>query len=233
MENPQPPQPMKSDEQFWSDLGMKYEAAFGHDVGLHQMIHKYLSKLPTAAVVIDCGSGTGTPVAKAIADSGRHVHGIDMSAGMVSLSRKAVPSGRFEEANMLEYVPTVDYDGAVASLSIFELSRPELTTMSHKWFQWLKPGGLLLINTFNSEKCPQVKAENYDADGECASKVEWRFMGNKVLITLLTKVGWKMLLEKAGFEMVQTEEDVFTPPAAADCDPEPRYYIIAQKPSDT
>ena len=230
MEKSQPSQPMNSDEQFWSDLGMKYEAAFGHDTGLHNVIQKYLNKLPTSARILDCGSGTGKPVAAAIAESGRHVHGIDMSSGMVSLSRKAVPSGSFEVANMLEYAPTVSYDGVVASLSIFELTRQELTTMTLKWFQWLKPGGLLLITTIPAEVCSQVKAENYDADGECANKVEWKFMGNTVLITLLTKAGWKVLLENAGFEIVDTEEDLFTP-AAADCDQEPRYYIIAKRSS--
>lgn len=211
---------------------MKYEAAFGHDPALSNMIQKYLHEFPSSASVLDCGSGTGKPVAAAIAESGRHVHGIDMSAGMVSLSRKAVPKGSFEVANMLEYVPTVSYDGVVASLSIFELTRQELESMAHKWFQWLKPGGLLLIVTFPAEVCGQVKAGNYDADGECASKVEWRFMGNTVLITLFTRAGWKVLLEKAGFEILSVEEDLFTP-AAADCDQEPRYYIIARKSSST
>lgn len=228
MEKSQSPQSINSDEQFWTDLGMKYEAAFGHDTFLHDVVQNYVKKLPNSARVLDCGSGTGKPVAAAIADSGHHVHGIDMSAGMVSLSRKAVPSGSFEIANMLEYAPTVSYDGVVASLSIFELTRQELTIMAQKWSQWLKPGGLLLINTFPAEVCSQVKAGNYDSDGECANKVEWRFMGNTVLITLLTKVGWKLLLEKAGFEIVHTEEDLFTP-AAADCDEEPRYYITAEK----
>lgn len=229
MEKSQPSQPMNSDEQFWTDLGIKYEAAFGHDTGLLSVVQKYLNMLPTSALVLDCGSGTGKPVAKAIAESGRQVHGIDMSSGMVSLSRKAVPSGTFEVANMLDYAPTVSYDGAVASLSIFELTRQELTTMAHKWCQWLKPGGLLLISTFDAEDCAQAKAENYDADGKCANKVEWKFMSNKVLITLFTKAGWKVLLEKAGFELVHTEKDLFSVPADADCDPEPRYYIIAKR----
>lgn len=222
-------QPINSDEQFWTDLGMKYEAAFGHDTGLLNVVQKYLNMLPISAQILDCGSGTGRPVAKAIAESGRHVHGIDMSSGMVSLSRKAVPSGTFEVANMLEYAPTLCYDGAVASLSIFELTRQELTTMAHKWCQWLKPGGLLLISTFAAEDCVQAKAENYDADGMCANKVEWKFMGNKVLITLFTETGWKAVLEKAGLEVVHTEKDLFNVPADADSDPEPRYYIIAKK----
>lgn len=233
MESHQPSQPINSDEQYWTDLGLKYEAAYAKDIGHHKIVQKYLNMLPTSALILDCGPGTGKPVAAAIAESGRRVHGIDMSPGMVSLSRKAVPSGTFEVVNMLEYTPTTSYDGAVASLSVFELSRQELTTMSHKWSSWLKPGGLLLIATFGAEDCAQAKAVNYDADGECASKIEWGFMGQKFYLTMFTKAGWKVLLEKAGFEIVHTEEDQFTAPAAAGCDPEPRYYIIAKKASST
>ena len=231
MEKSQPLQPMNSDDKFWTDLGLDYEAAFGNATGLRNIIQTYLSKLPTSTSILDCGCGTGQPVAKTIADSGRHVHGIDMAEGMVALSRKAVPSGTFEVANMLDYLPSVSYDGVIASLSIFELSRQELTAMSHKWFQWLKPGGLLLIVTFDTEDSPQVKTENLDDDGECATKVEWFFMGNIVRITLFTKAGWKALLERAGFKIVRTEKDLYNPPA--NCDPEPRYYIIAQKSSST
>lgn len=226
-----PPQPLNFDEKYWTDLGLQYEAAFGHDVGLENVVQKYLLMLPASALVLDCGSGTGKPVAKAIGESGRRVHGIDMSSGMVALSRDAVPSGTFEVANMLEYAaPTASHDGVVASLSIFELGRHEVAAMSRKWFRWLKPGGVLLICTFSTEECgAQVKAENYDADGECARDVVWGFMGNRVRITLFTKAGWKALLEMAGFEIVCTEEDLFVPPAAAECEPEPRYYIIAKK----
>lgn len=128
---------------------------------------------------------------------------------------------------MLDYETAVTYDGVVVSLSIFELSRQETEKMSHKWFKWLKPGGLLLINTVAADSIPRLKAENLDSDGQCVGKMEWRFLGNFIYSTLFTKVGWKALLDKAGFDIVHTEEDLFTP--AADCDPELHYYIIAQK----
>lgn len=80
----------------------------------------------------DCGCGTGKPVAKAVVESGRHVYGIDMTADMISLSRKAVSSETFKVANILNYAPSISYDDAIASLSIFELTRQEVTTMAHK-----------------------------------------------------------------------------------------------------
>ena len=231
MDESQPSQPHNTDSQYWTDLGLKYEAIYGGDVALSEIIQKYLNKLPHSASILECGSGTGKPIAKAIADSGRHYHGIDIAEGMISLSRKAAPSGTFEVADMLDYTTTSTYDGVIGSLSLFELSRQETVKMSHKWSQWLKPGGLLLINTMAAEDCHQVKAENYDADGECASVV-WTFMGNKLKITLFTKAGWKSMLETARLEIVHTEEDLFKPAVEAGCDPEPRYYIIAKKTSN-
>ena len=222
-------QPMNSDSQYWTDLGLKYEAVYGGDIGLRNAIQKYCTMLPPTAHILECGSGTGRPVASTIASTGHRYHGIDMSPGMVSLSQKAVPGGTFEVANMLEYAPTDRYSGIVVSLSIFELSRSEITRMCHKWSQWLHPGGLLLINTFAAEDCAQVKDANYDADGECASKIEWGFFGQTVLITLFTRKGWKVVLEGAGFEIVHTEEDLFTPAKEMECEPEPRYYIVARK----
>ena len=222
-------QPMNSDSQYWTDLGLKYETVYGQDIGLRAVVQEYCTMFPPTAHILECGSGTGRPVASTIASNGHRYHGIDMSPGMVSLSQKAVPGGTFEVANMLEYGPVNRYDGVVASLSIFELSRQEVTSMCQKWSQWLNPGGLLLINTFAAEDCEQVKAGNYGADGECASKVEWGFFGQTVLITLYPRNGGKGVLEKAGFEIVHKEEDLFTPAADTECEPEPRYYIIAKK----
>ena len=113
-------------------------------------------------------------------------------------------------------------------LSLFALSRAEITTMAQKWSQWIQPGGYLLIGTVAAEDC-EIKPERWDADGECASRIEFTFMAQKVLITLFTKAGWKMLLEGVGFEIVFTETDFFRPPPEAQSDDELHYFVIARK----
>ena len=66
-------------------------------------------------------------------------------------------------------------------------------------------------------------------DGLCASGMQFMFMGQKVSLTLLTREGWKTMLEEAGLEIVDTEFHVFEPPAKAMSDLEPHYFIIARK----
>lgn len=219
--------PIVADPEFYNELGKKYEDAFGHDQGLHKAVQRFLDYLPSNATILDCGSGTGKPVSHLITSSGRTVHGIDRSPGMIELSRKQVPSGTFELHDMLSYEAPKAFDGVVASLSLFELPRADVATVSRNFSKWLISGGYLLIVTIAAEDVPQASPNTYDADGECAQKVLCRFMGNVVRITLFTKAGWRKLLEDQGLEIVHTEVNVFQP--AADCDEEPHYFIIARK----
>ena len=216
----------------FNNLSKEYEDVFGDDRGLHRNMERFLSYLPTDARVLDCGSGTGRPVCQMIAESGRSVHGIDLSPKMIELSRKQVPKATFELCNMLEYSPRLEnFGGVTATLSLFELTRAELTSMAQKWFQWIQPGGYLLICTMGAEDCAGTRAEMYDADGECASGIDWTFMGYKVYLTLFTKTGWKKLLEYAGFEVVHEEIDEFKLPPEAKCDDETHFFVIARKPT--
>ena len=219
-------------EDWYNEIGIQYEEAFGHDEGLHRAVQEFLKLLPEDAQVLDCGCGTGKPVASKIVESDRKVKGIDLSQTMVELSRKQVPTGSFERVNMLHFTPPEGtFHGVIAMLSLFELSRQEITIMAHKWFHWLCPGGYLLIGVFGAEDCGRTIPDMYDADGQCAAGIPFTFMNAQVSMTLFTKAGWRALLENAGFKVVHTVTDVFTPPAAAVCDPEPHYFITSQKPS--
>ena len=214
-----------TDAKFYNSHGTEYHEVYGHDTALRIVIRTFVSMLPSGAQIIECGPGTGI-VAKTIADSGGRLHGIDMSEGMVAICQERVPEGTFEVANMLEYdVPASSYDGVVASLSIFELTKQEIIGMLQKWNRWTKEGGFLFIGTCDPEEWG-VPPERYDSDG-CIVGAEAKFLDHIVSNTLLTRAGWKKQLEKAGFEVVHAEFDRFQP--ASDNEMEPRYYIIARK----
>ena len=102
--------------------------------------------------------------------------------------------------------------------------------MTHKFFQWMQPGSLLLIGVSGAEDW-EIKQEQFDADGLFASGVENTFMGHRSFMTLFTKAGWRRLLESAGFQIVHTDMDVFAAPPSAVCDNDPQYFVIAKKPS--
>ena len=132
---------------------------------------------------------------------------------------------------MLEYSPPpASFGGVTATLSLFELTRAELTAMAGRWFQWLKPGGYLLTCTIGADDVEGIPPERYDEDGECASGIDWVFMGHKVLLTLFTKAGWTRLLEGVGFKIVHTETALFKPPVEAKCDDEIQFFVVARKP---
>lgn len=221
---------LSSDDALFNQLGMQYEEFYGHNAGLHENVRRLLDLLPaSSARVLDCGCGTGKPVSHMIANRGHRVCGIDVSQTMVDLSRKQIPNGSFERADMLKYeAPADGFHGVVASLSLFKFEREEMTSMALKWFKWLQPGGLLLLVVVGADDCATTP-EMYDSDGECARGIPWRFMNHNIPVTLFTKQGWNKLLTEAGFELVHSEINLFIPPTEAGCDDELQYFVIARK----
>jgi SAM-dependent methyltransferase len=218
--------------KFYSSLGSKYEDAFAHDAGLISFLQTVLSDMPPRALVLDVGCGTGKPVASSLAAAGHRILGIDISPVMVELSRKAVPNGTFDVADMRSYVPPegIRLDAIFNILSLFLLDREEIEAMAEKWSSWLPAGGLLCICTMAAEDCsPDENGNGYDADGLCARDIGFRFMGAQTLITLFTRKGWAALLEKQGFEIVKTMTEMHSPPEEADSDPESHLFIVAKK----
>lgn len=218
--------------QFFNQIGPKYEEAYAHDEGVHRAIRGLLRLLPPDASVLDCGCGTGKPVAAMVAASGRRVHGIDRSERMVELSRRQVPSGTFDKADMLEYGPEdASFSGIIAMLSLFELSRAELVAVADRFHRWLRPEGYLLMGVIGADdRAKDVKADMWDADGLFARGIPTTFMGRLEFKNLFTKKGWDALLEGAGLKVLSAEVDVFKPPPEAGCDDEPHYFVIAKKP---
>ena len=217
------------DNEFFGNLSVEYEKAFSHDEGLHRIIDRLLSFVPSKGKILDCGCGTGKPVADKIANASRLVYGIDLSQKMIDVSREQVPTGVFERCNMLEYSPSERFNGIVANLSLFYLTRTELTSLAQKWYEWLvEDDGYLLIGVFGADDC-STTPDMLDADGKFARDIPWTLLAHRVWINLFTKAGWKEVLEQAGFSIVHTESDVFMPPKEAVCDDEPHYYVIARK----
>ena len=107
--------------------------------------------------------------------------------------------------------------------------------MVSKWLSWLLPGGSLLLVVMAAEDVPQIKPNDYDIDGYCVSNYSWKFgktkdvvMARECIVTLFTRVGWRKLLEGAGFEMIRMEDDTFIP--GGGCEPETHVYLSARKP---
>lgn len=218
---------------FYSSLGLKYERAFSHDPGLIAFLSSILKQLPPGAHILDAGCGTGKPVASTLAAAGHGVTGFDVSDTMVELSRRAVPSGSFQVADMRGYEPPdgAQFDAVLNILSLFRLDRESIEALAAAWGKWLKPGGLLCICTIAAEDMnPEGRGARYDADGRCARDIGMRFMGNTVQTTLFTRRGWESLLGERGFVISETTTVSHVPPPEADSEAEEHFYIVAKKP---
>lgn len=192
----------------YDDLGIGYEEGWGHNQGLIDFVKSSIELLSKDAFVLDIGSGTGKPTSQLVIESGRKLHGIDISPVMIDLSRKQVPDATFELINMLDFNLKIKFDAAFAIFSLFHLSRDEITRAVQKFSEWLVPQGFLFIGTFDVEYSDEG-AHMFDQDMECTKAIERSFKGKKVLNTFYTKEGWKNLLVRFGFEVLKTESIPF------------------------
>lgn len=238
----------ETDNSFYTsvDLALQYELGFGRNKGLLAFLDRTVPMLPPRAHILDAGCGTGKPVAAALAAAGHVVTGIDLSHAMISLSRKAIPTGRFHVADMRAFVPDElapnqlgntdagepPFDAVFNILSLFVLSREDIEALMAKWSGWLKPGGLLCICTIAAEDMPPddgTRGGAFDADGLCARGIRAEFMSRANEYTLFTKAGWRIMLADKGFRIVDTRTHRHVPPPQADCAPEDHYFIVARK----
>lgn len=98
-------------------------------------------RLDSGSSVLELGSGTGRPVAERLASRYRYL-GVDVSAKMVIVARRNVPSGRFLAADM-RYVdlPVGGFDAVVAFYSIIHVPRSDHPGLLSQVHAWLRPGG--------------------------------------------------------------------------------------------
>src|SRR5262245_15935462 len=95
-------QPVGAAELF-DAIGAGYEDAFGRPPVVARAVGELLSLLPPAARVLDIGSGTGRPVAHALAGAGCRVTGLDVSRVMISLAREQVPDAEFVHTDVRDW----------------------------------------------------------------------------------------------------------------------------------
>ena len=94
------PPPQVPTSAFYEAAGAAYEEAYGQNAGLLGALSRYAARLPAGAAVLDLGSGTGRPVAAALAVRGLRVHGVDAAAAarrndtLLAIALDALRDGR-------------------------------------------------------------------------------------------------------------------------------------------
>jgi SAM-dependent methyltransferase len=147
---PDPTQPGQADlvRRGYDALSYRYRADDAGPGEYAPWLERLLLLLPPAAAVLDLGCGCGVPVARALADAGHHVTGVDLSEVQVSRARKLVPAATFIHADATRAEFGDDsFDAIVSLYALIHIplaAQPELLRRAGRW---LRPSGWLLATT--------------------------------------------------------------------------------------
>ena len=115
-------------------------------------LEEFASLIPKNAHTLDVGCGAGIPTAKFLTERGIKVTGIDLSDKMLNLARDNVPNAKFVKMDMLKLEFNENtFDGIISVFALFHVPKENHFDVFKKFFEILKPGGILMINSGVSE----------------------------------------------------------------------------------
>lgn len=133
-------------QQGYDHIGVRYREWSGQSAVRGWFLEEVLAKLPPAAHVLELGCGPGL-AAVALAASGCHYLGVDLSGVQLSLAREAAPTALFKQADFTQIeMDEASLDAVVAFFVFGNVPRAEHEPMFAKVFQWLRPGGWFMLS---------------------------------------------------------------------------------------
>lgn len=111
-------------------------------------LDKFISLLPKNAHVLDVGCGAGIPTAKYLIHRNIDVTGVDISDVMLTMAKENVPNANFIKMDMndLKFNENT-FDGIISVYTLFHVPRKYHSSIFNQFYNILKPGGILLINS--------------------------------------------------------------------------------------
>ncbi|NLU66615.1 class I SAM-dependent methyltransferase [Streptomyces sp. HNM0574] len=192
----------------------RYDDAFPHKEGQIADGAWLARELPPGSRILDVGCGTGLPTARQLTDEGHHVTGVDLSSGMLKLSRDNVPEAEFHRLDLadLEQHGLGPFDGIAAFFSLLMLPRQEIPVALRMLHGRLRPSGLLAFS--------MVEADIND--------FSIPFLGHTIRVSGYLRDDLRTTVRDAGFEIVG--EDVYAyAPASTDVPPEIQLFLRCRR----
>jgi 2-polyprenyl-3-methyl-5-hydroxy-6-metoxy-1,4-benzoquinol methylase len=124
-------------------LSYQYRADSDDDPGeRREWIDRLVAQVPSGATVLDLGCGCGVPVARALADAGMRVTGVDLSDVQIERARTLVPGATFVRADATQVsFPAASFDAVVCLYMLIHLPLDEQPPLLATVASWLRPGG--------------------------------------------------------------------------------------------
>lgn len=139
---PDPVDPVELVRRGYDAVSSIYRADDAEEGQYGPWIQTLLQRLPDDGRVLDLGCGCGVPVSRAVAVTGRHVVGVDLSQVQVDRARRLVPGGTFMQADIadLEFADS-SFDAVVAFYSVIHVPVDRQPALLESVSRWLRPGG--------------------------------------------------------------------------------------------
>lgn len=134
--------------QGYNALSEHYDRAFGGETKYQAWLSELDQQIPSAATVLDLGCGSGIPVARMLATTGRRVVGVDISDVQVDRARRLVPTAEFirADAAAVDFEPA-SFDAVICLYALIHMPLDEQLPLLTKVARWLRPRGLFVLTT--------------------------------------------------------------------------------------
>ena len=129
-------------------LSLRYDEAYGAETKYEPLLSDLCERIPAGGTVLDLGCGSGVPVARALADAGYRVTGIDISEVQVRRARERVPQAESIQVDATAAsFDDASFDAVVSLYALIHIPLAEQTPLLRKAAAWLRPGGWFVATT--------------------------------------------------------------------------------------
>jgi ubiquinone/menaquinone biosynthesis C-methylase UbiE len=129
-------------------LSRRYDDVTGAETKYQDWIDRLIAQLAPGSRVLDVGCGSGVPVARALADGGHQVVGVDISEVQISRAREHVPNAEFVNADVMSLeFPPESFHAIVSLYALIHLPLDEQPELIGRIAGWLRPNGLFVCTT--------------------------------------------------------------------------------------
>ncbi|MCW6003554.1 class I SAM-dependent methyltransferase [Micromonospora sp. CPCC 205371] len=142
------PDPTELVRRGYDSLSLRYRGDHDNPAGHASWLAELRLRLPANADVLDLGCGCGVPVARALADNGHQVVGVDLSEVQINRARRLVPKATFLHADATGVAfPDRTFDAVICLYALIHMPLDAQPHVLRRVAAWLRPGGLLLATT--------------------------------------------------------------------------------------
>jgi SAM-dependent methyltransferase len=146
---------------------------------------RFIAALPSGAMVLDLGCGSGAPVARHMVAGGLRVTGVDASPTLISLCRDQMEDQRWIVSDMRSLSLNERFEGILAWDSFFHLNPDDQRSMFQIFARHSAQSSVLMFNT-----------------GPAFGEAIGYYAGDPIYHTSLEQAEYETQLDRIGFDIV-------------------------------